>query len=212
MHGLNTVFIFVALVMLFCASALPLWVYNHFWPPPFLGGVSNALGISDYARFFMELGFFPYCYCCLIYRILSLIQFQFLLWLRWACYFIYIFNYLSQLLSNFPDNNGSKGIFASPAVLLIVLVLFIFASFSSFFSKKCLHENDQQLKLQRPPPFHPFAPTWEPGGQDCVLRRRPLFMRALQLSRLTWLLQTLYVHHQAQCPWMSTQSPLPFLP
>ena len=197
--------------MLFCAFALPFWVYNHFWPPPFLGGVSNALGISDYARFFMELGFFLYCYCCLIYRILSLIQF----FNFFCCYVgpvrLYIYC-LSQVLSNFPDNNGSRGIFVSPAVLLIVSVLFIFASFSSLFSKKCLRENDQQLKLQRPPPFHPFAPTREPGGQDCVLRRRPLFMRTLQLSRLTWLLQTLQVHPQAQCPWMSTQSPLPFLP
>ena len=77
MHGLNTVFLFAALVMLFCAFALPFWVCNHFWPPPFLGGVSNALGISDYARFFMELGFFLYCYCCLIYRILSLSFFNF---------------------------------------------------------------------------------------------------------------------------------------
>ena len=30
MHGLNTVFIFAALVVLFCAFALPLLVYNHF--------------------------------------------------------------------------------------------------------------------------------------------------------------------------------------
>ena len=77
MHGLNTVFIFAALVMLFCAFALPFWVYNHFWPPPFLGGVSNALGISDYARFFTELGFFLYCYCCLSFSPSALSLFGF---------------------------------------------------------------------------------------------------------------------------------------
>ena len=49
--------------------------------------------------------------------------------------YIYILNCLSQVLSNFPDNNGSRGIFVSPVVLLSVSVLFIFASFSSLFSK-----------------------------------------------------------------------------
>ena len=84
MHGLNTVYLcgFGYVILCFRFTALSV---QPLLTAPFLGGVSNALGISDYARFFMELGFFPYCYCCLIYRILSLIQFQFLLWLRWAC-------------------------------------------------------------------------------------------------------------------------------
>ena len=145
----------------------------------------------------MKLGFFLYCYCCLVYCILSLIFFNLFcgyvgpvrLYISWTA--------SPKVLSNFPDNNGSRGIFVSPAVLLVVSVPFIFASFSSLFSKKCLRENDQQLRLQRPPPFHPFAPTREPGGQDCVLSRHPLFMRALQLSRPKWLLQTLQVQPQA---------------
>ena len=46
---------------------------------------------------------------------------------------LYILNCLSQVLSSFPDNNGSRGIFVSPEVQLIVSVLFIFAIFSSLF-------------------------------------------------------------------------------
>jgi len=62
------------LILCFCFTILSV---KPLLTAPFLGGVSNALGISDYARFFMELGFFLYCYCCLIYRILSLIFFNF---------------------------------------------------------------------------------------------------------------------------------------
>ena len=144
--------------------------------------MSNALGISDYALSCRDLGFFNFS----ILLLLSCLIIVFChLYFSISFGPIYILNCLSQVLSNFPDNNGSRGIFVSPAVLSIVSVLFIFASFSSLFSKKCLRENDQQLKLQRQPPFHPFAPTREPGGQDCVLRRCPLFMSALHLRRPT---------------------------
>ena len=76
MHGLNTVFIFAALVM-FCTFALPFWALFSQWPPPFLEGVSCALGVNDYVRFFTELGFFLYCYCCLSFSPSALSRFRF---------------------------------------------------------------------------------------------------------------------------------------
>ena len=54
-------------------------ILSPFDRPLFLGGVSCALGVNDYARFFTELGFFLYCYCCLSFSpsALSLFRFHF---------------------------------------------------------------------------------------------------------------------------------------
>ena len=61
MHGLNTVFILPLWLCYFVLSLYHFECTTPFDRPLFLGGVSNALGISDYARFLMELGFFLYC-------------------------------------------------------------------------------------------------------------------------------------------------------
>ena len=61
MHGLNTVFILPLWLCYFVLSLYHFECTTPFDRPLFLGGVSNALRISDYACFLMELGFFLYC-------------------------------------------------------------------------------------------------------------------------------------------------------
>lgn len=122
-HNVNTMFIFVALVMLCCAVALPFWVYKLLLTAPcFLGGVLNALSISDYAH----------CRTWLCYVVTAVLFLDFVIFLNsFFGYFRPVRLHISWttfliVLSNNPDNNGSRGIFASPAVLFIVCLSLVY--------------------------------------------------------------------------------------
>ena len=88
MHGLNTEFNFAALVVLFCAFALPFWFEctTTFDRPLFrevcpMHSVSVIMHVLAGTLAFL---IFLYCYCCLVYRILST------LWLRCLRYCGYV--------------------------------------------------------------------------------------------------------------------------